>query len=371
MASLRPLLPAALVCAAVTTILPAPAHASAGMELALQDDNVFVQQYGMNRDHGLAAAQKLGVKRIRVNLLWARSLTSGASSRKAPAAPAYNFAAVDQLQQEAALRGIRLQLTLAGPAPAWATKNHRVGNYSPNPARYAAFVRAAVTHFKGRVDRYSLWNEPNWDSWLAPHSQSPAIYRNLYTAGYEALKTADPRAKVLIGELAPQGGKHAIAPLRFLRALTCSKANYRAARHCAPLRADGFALHPYQFTAAPGRVYGGRDDVSIGSLRRLTSALDKLTHRHALSTPSGHRLNLYLTEFGYLTKGSRAQSARTRAAWLAQSYEIARRNPRVKQLLQFQLVDGPAHTPWHSAVLTRRGAPQPAYTALKRLAGRH
>src|SRR4051794_31696163 len=112
MASLRPLLPAALVCAAVTTILPAPAHASAGMELALQDDNVFVQQYGMTRAPGRPAAKRLGVKRIRVTPLGARSLPPGASSRKAPAAPAYNFAAVDQLQQEAALRGIRLQLTL-------------------------------------------------------------------------------------------------------------------------------------------------------------------------------------------------------------------------------------------------------------------
>src|SRR4051794_13350812 len=371
MPSLRSLLPAALLCSAAACVLPAPARASAGMELALQDDDVFVHQYGMDRARGLAAAEKLGVKRIRVNILWARTLASGASSRQAPAAPVYNFAAVDQLQQEAALHGIRLQLTLAGPAPAWATKNHRVGNYSPSPARYGAFVRAAVTHFKGRVDRYSLWNEPNWDSWLGPAAHAPGIYRDLYTAGYKAAKSADPRAKVLIGELAPQGGKHAIAPLRFLRALTCSKPTYRAARHCAPLRADGFALHPYQFTAAPRYVYGGRDDVSIGSLGRLTSALDKLAHRHALTTPTGQRLNLYLTEFGYLTKGSRAKSARTRAAWLAESYKIARRNPRVKQLLQFQLVDGPAHTPWHSAVLTRRGAPQPAYTALKRLAGRH
>src|SRR3954454_17408753 len=226
MPPLRSLLTAALLCGSVACTLPASAHAAAGMELALQDDDVFVHQYGMDRDRALAAAQKLGVKRIRVNILWARSLASSPTARKAPAAPVYDFAAVDQRQQEAALRGIRLQLTLAGPAPAWATKNHRVGNYSPNPGRYGAFVRAVVTHFKGRVDRYSLWNEPNWDSWLGPAAHAPGIYRDLYTAGYKAAKSADPRAKVLIGELAPQGGKHAIAPLRFLRALTCSKPTY-------------------------------------------------------------------------------------------------------------------------------------------------
>jgi hypothetical protein len=369
MALLRLFLTAALG-AAVLSICAPSAHAAAGMEFALQDDNVFVNQFTMDRDKGLGAAEKLGVKRIRVNVLWSRVLVAGAGAHKAPKTPFYNFTAIDQLQQEAALRGIKLQLTLAGPAPAWATKNHRVGVTSPSPARYGAFVRAVVAHFKGRVDRYSLWNEPNWDGWLAPAAHAPGIYRSLYAAGYKAVKGTDPRAKVLIGELAPQGGVHAIPPLRFLRQLTCSKPNYRAARHCAPLRADGFALHPYQFTSAPRRVFGRADDVTIGSLGRLTAALDKLGRRHALSTPNGHRMDLYLTEFGYLTRGHRAQNPRTQAAWLADAFKIARRNPRVKQLLQFQLVDGPARDHWHSAIVSHRGVPQPAYKALAKLARR-
>ena len=59
--------------------------------------------------------------------------------------------------------------------------------------------------------------------------------------------------------------------------------------------------------------------------------------------PQGQGLDLYLTEFGYLTEGNRAQSPRASAPpGCASAYDIARRNPRVKQILQYQLVDPPA-----------------------------
>jgi GH35 family endo-1,4-beta-xylanase len=355
---LRLPLAVALLCAAAAAVVPAPARASAGMELALQDDPVFVEGLGMSQARALAAAQRLGAKRIRVNVLWTRVMPIGASSRKAPRHPFYDFGQLDQLQHEAAKRHIKLQFTLAGPAPAWATKNHRVGPYWPSASRYAQFVNAVATHFKGRVERYSLWNEPNWNTWLAPSNHAAGIYRDLYTRGYAAVKKADPRAEVLIGELAPQGGGHAIAPLKFLRQITGKGGR---------LKADGFAIHPYQLTSAPTNRYAPRDDVTIGTLDRLTRVLNTLAHRHKLTRPNGSHLNLYLTEFGYLSKGSRAQSAATRARWLASAYKIARRNPRVKQLLQYQLIDKPSHVAWHSAVMSQGGKPFPAYTALRRL----
>src|SRR3954469_9889627 len=252
--------------------LPARAHAAAGMELALQDDAVFVDQRWMDRDAALNHAVELGATRLRVNLLWSRLLVGDAAARTTPKTVTYDFTNIDALQAAAAARGIKLQLTIAGPAPAWATGNHRVGNYRPDAAKYGAFVRTVVEHYKGRVDRYAIWNEPNWNTWLAPGKSAPSLYRALYTAGYKAAKAADPRAKVLIGELAPVGGGRAIAPLKFLRDVTCSKANYKAAKPCAGLKADGFAMHPYQFTAAPTVAAGKADDVPIGGLGRLTSA---------------------------------------------------------------------------------------------------
>ncbi len=355
--------PLLLALAVALLAAPGSARAAAGMELALQDDPVFVHQHWYGRERALDRAQALGATRIRVNVLWARVLVSGAEARRAPAArPVYDFSAIDALQAAAARRGIRLQLTIAGPAPAWATADHRVGPTAPDPAKFGAFVREVAAHFAGRVDRYSIWNEPNWNTWLAPARRAPALYRALYRAGYEAIKLVDPQARVLIGELAPHGGGRSIAPLKFLRGMTCAG--------CAPLKADGFAIHPYQLTRSPRRVEGGPDDVTIGSLRRLTKALDRLARRRALTTESGRRLDLYLTEFGYLTAGRRAQKPATRAAWLSAAFALARRNPRVRQLLQYQLIDPPAAERWHSAILTRRGLPQPAFSALARAARR-
>jgi hypothetical protein len=335
-------------------LVPAKALASNSMEFALQDDDVFIYQSGLDRSEGLDHAEDLGVQRIRVNVLWSRVLVPGSTSDK----PVYDFSAIDSLQSEAALRGIQLQLTIAGPAPAWATANHRVGPDRPDPVKYGKFVRAVAEHFKGRVNRYSIWNEPNWTGWLAPQSKSPGLYRKLYTAGYAAVKAVDPSAQVLIGELAPIAeGRRAMAPLAFLRQMF--------PRGSKPLKADGFALHPYQLTSAPTAVPKGRpDDVTIGTLPRLTKALDKLYKSRRLRTTKGKKLNLYLTEFGYLTKGSRAQPPKRVAQWLKAAIGLARKNPRVKELLQYQLVDPASSALWHSALLNRHGDPRPAYAAI-------
>ena len=82
---------------------------------------------------------------------------------------------IDILQAAAAERGIKLQLTIAGPAPAWATGDHKVGNNAPDPVKFAAFARTVAAHFKGRVDRYSIWNEPNWNTWLVPGQSAPSV----------------------------------------------------------------------------------------------------------------------------------------------------------------------------------------------------
>ena len=54
------------------------------MELALQDDAVFVDQRWMERDTALDHAADLRTKRIRVNVMWSRMLVDGADDRTRP-----------------------------------------------------------------------------------------------------------------------------------------------------------------------------------------------------------------------------------------------------------------------------------------------
>jgi cellulase (glycosyl hydrolase family 5) len=337
-------------------VVPATsAHAARGMEVALQDDSVFLNNSWYGRDKAFQRAHELGVTRLRVNVLWARTMAN-ASGRSAPANPAYQWGNYDTLVAQAAAQGIKVQLTLTGPAPAWATGNHKIGVYKPNATRFGKFAADVASHFKGRVDRYGIWNEPNWKSWLAPHGSSPRIYRGLYKKAYSAIKRADPSAKVLIGETSPQArGSAGMAPLTWLRAMVGH----------TRLKADGYAHHPYDYRNSPRRVAGGKNDVTIASLGRLTKELSRLAHKRLLRTPHGGALPLYLTEYGYLVHGRFAMNSKRAAKYLTQAFSIALHNPRVKSMLQYGLVSPPTIVNWDSSLLAASGQPRPMFNSLK------
>jgi hypothetical protein len=328
----------ALCLLAVVVVLTGTgsAHAARGMEVAVQDDAVLANHMYGNYPKALKLVSQLKATRIRVNVKWVYVVGKAAVKRKAPKNIAYNWTAYDGLIRMTAPRGIRLELTLTGPAPAWATANHRWGHYKPSASAFKAFATAAATHFRGKVDRYSIWNEPNYVGWLSPLGDEPRLYRALYLAGYTAIKQADPSAQVLIGETAPLGHpRRSIAPLEFLRRVTCATRAYTAARNCAPLNADGYAQHAYDPSHPPTYRYPGADNVTLATTDRLTRALDRLATWGLLTTPTGHPLDVYVTEYGYFASGKNHVSAATHARYLVQAFNMAQRNPRIRQLLQY------------------------------------
>jgi hypothetical protein len=366
-------------------LVPGSASAARGLEVALQDDPVFVERSYYDRELAFQQARALGVPRLRVNVPWGR-IVNRPHAPHAPRTIRYDFAVYDDLVANAARYGIKLQMTLGVPAPAWATADHRLGNRGPGVSAFRRFAGDVAAHFRGRVDRYSIFNEPNWHSWLEVSDacrrghwragcdeRAGSQYRGLGRAAYAAIKRHDRQAQVLIGELSPtRSPGRSTAPLAFLRAVTCSTPSWRAARRCPPLRADGFAHHPYVLDGAPRSKAPGPDDVTIGTLGRLTHALDRLARRGALRTPAGLRLDLYLTEYGYFGRGRRAIPPLTRARWLRESFEMARRNPRVRELTQYLLVQPPSYRDWFpTQIVGLRGRPTPAFVALSAWAQRN
>jgi hypothetical protein len=369
---------AVVVLAALTALAPAPAaRAAKGMEVALSDDGVFLFRAYYSRAKAFKRARELGVTRLRVMLTWAGALRGRqARSRRAPAKPRYYIHRWDDLIDAAAARGIRIQLTLTGPAPAFATSNHKIGTHNPNAKRFGRFARAMAEHFMGRVNRYSVWNEPNYVSWLFPRKRAPALYRKLYVAAYAAIKAVDPGAAVLIGETSPHDSPdRSWSPLGFLRRVACVRSDYRLDRKCAKarpapggtLRADGYAQHPYDFLHPPSRG-ADPDDVTIGSLNHLTSALDRLSRAGALYAPRRSAMPVYLTEFGYFAHGRRKIPESRHAQYLVEAFGIARRSGRVRQLLQWGLVDPPANYPgsfFNTAIMGRHGKLRKPYRSLR------
>ena len=348
---IRALLVALVAAAAILTgclFQAGESSASRGMELALQDDAAFVEgKYSRFKDdRPYDFARGIGVSRLRVNVQWSYTLPEAQfNARNKPAVLNYDFSRFDAMIDRAAANGIRVHLSLTGPAPRWANARKftaRRAWYKPSAGEFGKFATVAAEHFRGRVDRYSIWNEPNWKTWLGPLSSGPALYRALYVKGYAAIKQADPAAKVLIGETAPFSKRGwATSPLAFLRGVTCVNKKYKRTRSCPKLKADGYAHHPYDFRHPPNYQYPGEDNVTIGTLRRLTVALDKLSRAGVLRKNGGGRMPLYLTEYGYFASGHRALKKSLRSKYLKQAQAIALKNSRVKSQLQYLLVSPP------------------------------
>jgi len=361
----------ALALAALFAALaPAAAQARAPIELGIQDDPLFVRMpeaYGglgtgslLSAERPAPLARAAGARVVRINVPWA----SVAGAR--PQDP-FDWRRYDEAVGRARAGGLRVQFTLTGPAPGWATADGRRGVRRPDPAAFARFAGAAAARFRGRVRRYALWNEPNWHSSLKPNRSAAAIYRRLYRHGFAAVRAADPQARILFGELAPMARPEAaISPLRFLRDVTCRDRRLRARRRCAPLQADGFAHHPYTLRWAPEYPGPGRDDVTTGSLSRLTLTLDRLARRGALRSRTGRPLGLYLTEWGYHAD-SRRLGEPLRSRHVRRGLALMQAEPRVRQIVWYQLAGPPPSSRriWDTALLDLDGTPRPVFSTLR------
>ncbi|MEA2469328.1 MAG: hypothetical protein QOE38_326 [Thermoleophilaceae bacterium] len=361
----------ALICGLLPALAPSGAYAAKGLEVAVQDDIAMVHElpHPSSRKTGLKLAAGLNASWVRANVEWSYVAGRAARKKKEPKKITYNWTGYDRLVSQAAARGMHVELSLTGSAPAYATGNHKIGPDRVKAAPFKRFAKAAAQHFGSNVTRYSIWNEPNYRGWLSPVSKQAQLYRALYISGYSAIKAVNPTAQVLIGETSPysvgRNGRNAQAPLSFLRGVTCANSHYGRAKNCGTLKTDGFAHHPYDFHHKVTYKYPGKDNVTLATLSRLTSALTKLKSAKLLTTPSGGVPYVYLTEYGYFASGKFKIPESTRGKYLVQAFNIALKNTRVKQMLQFLLIRPPSKFLFFDTSLaSRSGKPGGAYKKL-------
>jgi hypothetical protein len=179
---------------------------------------------------------------------------------------------------------------------------------------------------------------------------------------------------ILIGEIAPYGQTLGnspgdfgeMVPMRFVRALYCVDAslhplrgsaaevrgcpatpagsNRFAASHPGLFHATGFAVHPYPSgSVAPDVVLPEPGFVNLATLGRLRSLLDTVTSTYGAAT----QYPLYITEYGYFTNPPYQLGAplATAAADLNWAEYIAWKDPRVRSVDQYLLVDPPTGGP--------------------------
>jgi hypothetical protein len=392
--------------------LVAPAAASSTQEATFQDDNHLIYSSRAEVRKTLDTMRGLGVDRIRVTLLW-RGVAPKPDARERPdfraedpgAYPGGSWDRYDFVLAEALGRGIAVNFNVTGPGPAWAhraaPREDAARTYEPDPVEFGRFVTAAALRYSGtyaglpRVDYWSIWNEPNHQGWLTPQwrsgrwERSPALYRELFDQAHAALAlTGHGQDTILVGETAPAGNdsrgiKRYMRPLTFVRALYCVNREQRTLRgrraralgcpsdgkgfrraHPGLFSATGFAHHPYVLTLAPRVRPLDPGQVTIGSLSRMTSVLDRVFRRYG----SKRRLPLYLTEFGYQTPPDPfGVTFAEQARYLNESEYIAFGNPRVRTLAQFLLYDDKEPVPltFQSGLMSRSGERKPSFGAYR------
>ena len=371
--------------------------------------------------------RRLGVNTVHLYLHWADVAPDPTSQRRPnfnatdPAAyPAAGWTVFDTIVREVKARGMKLDVALVPPPPAWASGRGAPDpptqpEWRPSAPEYGQFVRAVGTRYSGhyappgqstplpRVNFWSIWNEPNLGTELAPqavpHTQielSGSLYRGLLDSGWSALHaTGHGSDTILIGEIAPAGATFgdapgqfaAMAPLRFLRALYCVDASYHplrgaaasergcpttqagtvafAGQHPALFHASGFADHPYPQGLPPNEPTPQEADYAeLADLPQLEHTLDALQRVYGSKTS----FPIYSTEFGYQTTPPDPEagtvSPAQAAGYLNWSEYITWLNPRLKTYDQYLLIDSPRGN-FASALRYATGVPKPGYAAFR------
>jgi hypothetical protein len=173
-------------------------------------------------------------------------------------------------------------------------------NYKNNldPDAYANYCKFMASHFKGRVDVWEIWNEPQNFGFKGQYggewngkSNSPWVekFSILVEKAVQAIRSANPSATIITGGGNPPSTHHLIT--RFKDRLK---------------GIDGLTEHPYPFRLPPETMpYGGsyilrRDDaVTADEDHSYSSMIRRL--RHIGKQIDGKIPSIWITEVGYTT----------------------------------------------------------------------
>jgi hypothetical protein len=394
----------------------------------LQDDDQLLYSPPAHVVRTLHQLKGLGVDVVKVSMVWWIIAPDANSTHKPtfdatnPAAyPPGGWARYDLLAQETHKLGMRLFLQFAPKNPAWAAQRNQPrgqGNplgLVPNFKYFEQFVEAVGRRYNGHakdaqgkpippVSYWGIWNEPNWSGWLNPWHRKvhgkrqltqPLFYRSMVNAAWKGLSASGHgHDTILIGETANVGSVH---PLPFVEDLYCVGRHYKPlsgraaqavgcpakanrskfmARNPGLFHITGYSHHPYGFDIPPNKPKPDKSEVTLFNIGELEKVLNGIFGGYHQG--SGGGIPLYLTEWGYVTNPPNPAYRTTlseQAAWLDEGEYMTWREPYIKALAQFLLVDvkpywpHPTLTQWRgvfdSGLELPNGQPKPALKAYR------
>jgi hypothetical protein len=119
----------------------------------------------------------------------------------------YDWYRPDRIVKKVEDSGLKL-LVRIDRQPFWSQENDWPPLENAPPADlqdFADFCGDLAKRYKGRIDAYQIWNEPNLSREWGEEPPDPAEYTELLKVCYQEIKAADPEAIVISAGLAPTG----------------------------------------------------------------------------------------------------------------------------------------------------------------------
>ena len=283
-------------------LLPTAAHAA--------DTGVVPDlTWGVSRttqDRTAAALAESGADWVRMSISW--------SDWVEPSKGSYNSNALSGFDRGIDLaRGAGAKvLIMVEESPSWARDSSNKNSPPRNNADLAEFVRFLASRYRGKVEGYEIWNEPNLQ-WAWPSGPNPGQYARMLKAVSPAVRAADPAAKVVFAGTFT-------SDYRFLEGAYAAVPDLGA-------YFDVMGTHPYTAWAVePERVWRNADGrINQGAFAAYRE-LRRTMEAHGGAKP------IWVTEFGWSTATAPGigVSPQTQADYLRRAYRCLEQDPYVQ-----------------------------------------
>jgi hypothetical protein len=114
----------------------------------------------------------------------------------------FDWSRTDRIMDQIDAHGLKVIVRL-GVQPQWAGGGYPEVGPPNNLQDFTDYVTAVATRYKGRIDAYQIWNEPNLAREWGNRPPNAAEYIEMLKAAYQAIKAVDPYPIVISAGMAP------------------------------------------------------------------------------------------------------------------------------------------------------------------------
>lgn len=321
-----------------------------------------VHLFGQDRGRVLALAQEAGFGWIRQQVWW-RDIE--------PWPDSYNWGELDAIIAAANAQGIQVLLSVVR-SPGWAAG----GSYGfpDNPEDLGDFLHAMAERYRGRVQAYEVWNEPNLAHENAGRVPEPGEYVELLHVAYRRIKEADPAAKVISAPLTPTGVTRrwlSTDDLDYLRGMLAYGDGL------FPASCDAVGAHAAGTHNPPDTLWPDEPGPWPDWLDHPTHYFRHVENIRGVLLEFGVDKPIWITEFGWATANYTPgyeygwdNTEEDQAAYIVRAFEIVEQDwPWVEGAflwnLNFAMVRGDWHEQGAFGIVRSDGSPRPAYLAVQ------